>query len=694
MKIQTKITLASVGPLLVALAAVLVTFLIQQRQLTRQVDVTIRDQGFSEASKLAQSVYWLCASTEERNQSRLTHDLAVARQLMQQKGRLEFAPDTVHWDAVNQLTKERLAANLPKVMLGSNWLGQVTSTNESAGLVDEAKLFTRDFCTVFQRMNDAGDMLRVSTSVVKDDGSRAIGTYIPAVRPDGSKNPIIETVLRGDTYRGRAFVVNQWHCAGYEPLWDAAHQRVIGMLYVGIGLREMNKELLTGLVQMKVGKTGYVFILGGDGDERGKYILSRGQERDGENIWESKDASGRLFVQSIIQKGMKAKNGAVDFEVYSWKNPGESAARPKFAAVTSFGPWNWVIGACAYEDDYAQMRTHIEKVQRTILIGILTVAIAIALLAAFSGAAIARTIARPINHVIRSLSESARQISDAASQVSGASQTLAEGSSEQAASTEETSASLEEMSSMTRRNSENVQKANELARETRQAAEKGVSDMTAMNTAMDALKNSSGDIAKIIKTIDEIAFQTNILALNAAVEAARAGEAGMGFAVVADEVRSLAQRSAQAAKETAAKIESAITNTAQGVSLSAKVASALSDIATRARQVDELAVEVAHASREQNQGIQQVNGAVAEMEKSIQSNAASAEESAAAAQELSAQAQIMKQLVGSLVSLVGDSDPAPAAAPGTPAGPHTGRRDTFTAPAPTRIAGHPVHNVS
>jgi len=177
--------------------------------------------------------------------------------------------------------------------------------------------------------------------------------------------------------------------------------------------------------------------------------------------------------------------------------------------------------------------------------------------------------------------------------------------------------------------------------------------MQLMNGAMEAIKISSDDIAKIIKTIDEIAFQTNILALNAAVEAARAGEAGMGFAVVADEVRNLAQRSAQAAKETAGKIEGAITKTAQGVGISKQVSETLLEIATKARQVDELVSEVAGASREQTQGITQVNIAVGQMDKVTQSNAANAEESAAAAEELNAQAVTMKDSVADLLQLVG-----------------------------------------
>jgi methyl-accepting chemotaxis protein len=266
---------------------------------------------------------------------------------------------------------------------------------------------------------------------------------------------------------------------------------------------------------------------------------------------------------------------------------------------------------------------------------------------------IVRSTNRVLARVSGSLEDGANQVASAAGQVSASSQGLAEGASEQAASLEETSSSLEEMSSMTQRNSEGAQKANDLARQARAAAETGAADMAAMNTAMEAIKASSDEIAKIIKTIDEIAFQTNILALNAAVEAARAGEAGMGFAVVADEVRSLAQRCAQSAKETAAKIEGALTKTEQGVQISAKVAQGLQEILAKVRQVDELVAEVAAASKEQTQGISQVNTAVAQMDKVTQSNAANAEESAAAAEELNAQAESLRSAVAELLQLVG-----------------------------------------
>ena len=303
---------------------------------------------------------------------------------------------------------------------------------------------------------------------------------------------------------------------------------------------------------------------------------------------------------------------------------------------------------------------------------IITAVLVTCLIGGVLGFWVAVSVSRSVTRISQNLAEGANQVGSAVGQVSAASQTLAEGSSEQAASLEETSSSLEEMASMTKRNSENAQKANELAKQARNAADKGVGDMETMNQAMEAIKASSDDIAKIIKTIDEIAFQTNILALNAAVEAARAGEAGMGFAVVADEVRNLAQRSAQAAKETAAKIEGAITKTGQGVEISRKVAESLNEIVAKARQVDELAAEVAGASREQTSGISQINVAVGQMDKVTQSNAANAEESAAAAQELNAQANVMRESVAELMQLVG--------------GHQTGAPRTSEKPAPSPIA--------
>jgi methyl-accepting chemotaxis protein len=259
---------------------------------------------------------------------------------------------------------------------------------------------------------------------------------------------------------------------------------------------------------------------------------------------------------------------------------------------------------------------------------------------------------RVLRDLASNLDQGATQTASAARQVSAASQTLSSGASEQAASVEETSASLEEISSMIRSTAENAEKAKALAGEAHSVAQAGSRTMIEMTQAMAAIDSSSAEVAKIVKNIDEIAFQTNILALNAAVEAARAGEAGAGFAVVADEVRSLAQRSAAAAKETAEKIEAAIASSRNGSLSCDKVRGSLTQIAEKVSSTDSLVREIATAAREQAQGIEQINTAITQMDQVTQSNSASAEESASAAEELDAQAASLKDMVGRLRQLV------------------------------------------
>lgn len=652
MKLGTKIVRSSVILVAATTMAILVTLLIEQRQLERQIQNSVRQQAFSEGAKIVQTAYWLCASTESRNQKQLSHSLGVARGLLQKAGDVELSADTVSWQGVNQFTKETVPISLPKMTVGGHWLGQVVRSSEAAPIVDETKRLTGEFCTIFQRINEAGDMLRVCTSVLQTNGSRALSTFIPAKNPDNSANPVVSAVLRGETYRGRAFVVNEWHAAAYEPIWDGGHKRIIGMLYVGIGLDAINKELHDALTEITVGKSGYVYVLGSQGDQRGSYVVSQKGQRDGENLWDAKDSDGRLFIQSIIAKGITTKDGRAEMETYPWKNPGDTTARTKFVAITQFAPWNWVIGAGAYEEDFADVLAQMHHAQKSMMGWVFGVAALALAFAVGAGMYLTRGITGPLLRIVSSVSEGSDQTSSAATQISATSQSLAESASQQAASLEETSASLEEMSSLIKRNAENAHQANDLAQKTRSAADKGTVDMRSMTAAMAAIKASSDETAKIIKTIDEIAFQTNILALNAAVEAARAGEAGMGFAVVADEVRNLAQRSAQAAKETSAKIAGSLVSTSQGVEISAQVAATLEEIAARVRQVDELVAEVAGASREQTQGITQINTAVGQMDRVTQGNAASAEESAAAAEELNAQSELMKHSVAELRELV------------------------------------------
>jgi methyl-accepting chemotaxis protein/methyl-accepting chemotaxis protein-1 (serine sensor receptor) len=265
---------------------------------------------------------------------------------------------------------------------------------------------------------------------------------------------------------------------------------------------------------------------------------------------------------------------------------------------------------------------------------------------------VVRGVTRDVGQAATHLAEGAAQVASAATQVSAASQSLAQGSSEQAASLEETSSSSEEINSMTHKNAENSRAAAELTSQVDQRVGVANQKLEQMVASMTEINTSSEKVSKIIKVIDEIAFQTNILALNAAVEAARAGEAGMGFAVVADEVRNLAQRCAQAAKDTASLIEESLGKSHEGMSNLDHVAEAIRSITESSAKMKVLVDEVNLGSQEQERGIEQIAKAIVQMEQVTQKNAANAEESASASEELSGQAETMRAVVGQLQALV------------------------------------------
>ena len=286
---------------------------------------------------------------------------------------------------------------------------------------------------------------------------------------------------------------------------------------------------------------------------------------------------------------------------------------------------------------------------RTIFYGLV-----VAVLAAIGIAwLITSTLNRRLNRVAGQLEEASCHVKQASQEVAADSCGVADGAQQQTVQLTQTSAALEEMTAMTQRNAQHAETAKMVGADTRAAADLGLRDMAEMSRAMDEIKSAGDNIAKIVKTIDEIAFQTNLLALNAAVEAARAGEAGAGFAVVADEVRSLARRSAQSARETAEKISDSIRKSERGVVISAKVAASLQDIAGKARKVDALVAEISAAGTAQSTGIRQISESVRQMDHVTQNNAAGAEQSAAAAEQLNAESEDVQRAVAELIALIG-----------------------------------------
>lgn len=685
MKLHKKVLLTSVGGVAITAIAIVALLVAQKSWLRANVQKEVGILGRDQCARVAQSVHEMLNVYDRAMKKRLDSELQLAFELLQDRGEVSFDEETVEWTAVDQSSGETSHVRLRKMLVGGEWLGKNRSAEETSPVVDQVKQATGATCTIFQRMNQRGDLLRVCTNVVGGDGDRAIGTYIPAKEPDGSRNPVVASVLSGETYLGRAYVVDQWYLTAYAPIVDG--DQIVGCLYVGVPQDDV-PELRQGIMDLVVGKTGYVFVLQGSGENRGSYVISKGGERDGENILDAEDANGTPFIAEMIDKARNTEPGEVAFQRYSWQNPGEDHARWKITAVTYYEPWDWVIGAGAYEDDFEAALGRIDGSLNMMIWWTIAGAVVVVVLCSLvAGWVTRRTVAalnqavdmladiaqgegdltkrlevdskdeigelahwfnvfiEKMHDMIQQIVESASQFTEGARVVAESSQTVAQGAQTQSASVEEMTAAVEQLASSVEAVRGLATEADQLARQSSQFAENGSQAVEKSIEAMGAIRGSSKRIADIIQVISEIASQTNLLALNAAIEAARAGEHGMGFAVVADEVRKLAERSNQAAQEIAQLIQESTQLVEQGASLSDDMGGALRQILESVQSTADKIGTIAQTTDHQTGTAREVSQAIQGVAEVAEQSAAGSEEMASSSQELGAQADTLRELV-------------------------------------------------
>lgn len=585
-------------------------------------------QAMSNVAQIARDVYGACETANDLIQESINDSLNVARDCIQKHGGLELGKESVEWEAVNQTSRQSVKVTLPKMMIGGAWLKQVRSAQTFSPIVDDVEKLVGVTCTLFQRMNEGGDMLRVATNVKEIDGRRAIGTYLPAFEPDGKANAVLAAVLKGQSYRGLAYVVNAWYLTAYEPIKDRSGH-IIGMFYVGEKLESVS-SLRKAIMSIKVGKTGYVSILGGKGKHRGHYIISKDGTRDNENVWNLKDIHGNLVSQTLVSNAIARPRGDVFYHTYMWQNPDDAHPRKKIAATLYFEPFDWVIVATSYEDDYFQP---IERVRelikgfylRVLLYGGLTMVLA-ALLAALIGRRMAHPIELATNlsgkiatgdlqstrealagakaaGVMRSRDEvgelarafqimtgnldsligqvhrSGIQVTTSATEIAASARELEATVSEQAASTTQVSVTSREISVTAEELNKTMDGVNSSLNDTINMAESGRVDLTRMEGAMrglikatasisaklEVINDRANKISNVVTTINKISDQTNLLSLNAAIEAEKAGEFGRGFSVVAREISRLADQTAMATQDISHVVAEMQTSVASGV---------------------------------------------------------------------------------------------------------------------------------
>jgi methyl-accepting chemotaxis protein-2 (aspartate sensor receptor) len=517
--------------------------------------------------------------------------------------------------------------------------------------------------TVFAASGD--EFIRVTTSLKKENGERAVGTQLDHAHP--SYAPL----RAGGRYIGLATLFGKQYITQYDPIKDAKGQ-VIGVLFIGLDISKNMAMLKERIKAVTIGHTGYIYVLNA-APGKGYGTLLVHPTKEGSNLLDAQSSDGRPFIKDMLE----TRDGTLR---YDWADSPQAAPREKLVMFHTFKDWNWLVAGGTYSDEITAEAAQLRN--RYALLGLAALAVFAGLLLLVvrnfvtrplqrAEAAATRIaggdldvhvaidnkdeiglVLRALNGISHSLSGVVGQVRHGAEQIASASSEIARGNldlsgrtEEQASSLEETAASMEQLSSAVSQNADNAAQANQLAQAASGIAARGGAVVAQVVDTMGSINASSRKIVDIISVIDGIAFQTNILALNAAVEAARAGEQGRGFAVVATEVRNLAQRSAGAAKEIKALIGDSVDKVEAGSRQVEQAGATMQEVVASVQRVTDIMGEITSASEEQRAGIGQVHEAIAQMDQVTQQNAALVEEAAAAAQAMQDQAAELAQVV-------------------------------------------------
>lgn len=542
-------------------------------------------------------------------------ELSLDRSVKRVMPRLKVDP--AHFrqmEAVNQVTSEKIQTRVPGMLVDGNLL-------QGNDFVDRLSEADGNVVTIFVRIPEG--LLRVSTSVFKSDGERAVGTFIP------NSSAVAEKLFAGERFIGRVQVVGAWYIGAYQPL--VQNGQVVGAFFSG-NPEQNSSEIKDHLKAQKIFETGYFFIL----DHEGRMLMH--PKLEGKVMSAETDLDGNPIFKKILEE----KNGLIE---YRWLNAQTQQAQQKVALFRYFPEFDWYLAA-SYNKSEAE----------AVLWDLKSAIVSITLVAMLAMIGISFAFGHAISKSLQRLSDRLLQMTEksslSSSELFASSRTLSSSASDAATSLQQTAAAIEQINSQVKNNLGLAEETNQLGKNSLQTAQSSGEKLKHLNQLMTEIEKDSRQIQEVSTLIDDIAFQTNLLSLNAAVEAARAGEHGKSFAVVAEAVNALAARSADSAKQITRTVNESSERIQSVVAASRDVNQAFAEIVNNTQRFSQLVGEITVSSEEQTAGISQINAAVNQLNSTTESNSQAAGEIADASHELEGNTSELGRTVVELNQLI------------------------------------------
>jgi methyl-accepting chemotaxis protein WspA len=563
---RRKIILLTVCAVIVPVLLIQILTYNMQIGIASAAEVELDKLSVMNIEQIAREAYSICETSNEMLSDKNKIALSLLKDKISNSGGLNLSKEIIEWNAVNQFSRKPSQIKIPKMLLGNQWFGIINNFNKKTLLIDDVTNIAGGTVTIFQRINESGDMIRVATTVKDSNGNRAIGTFIPSTNPDGTKNQVINSILNGKIYTGMAFVVNDWYVTTYEPLYDKSN-KLIGMIYVGEKLATI-ETLRKALMNIKVGKTGYVFIIGTIEPSKGRYILSKDGLRDNEYIWDITDDNGNKVIQEMVNNGLKLKGKDIFSYHYKWRNSTDSVTRDKIAAISYFKQWGWIIGAGTYEDDYYDAKNRINQIIGDLLNKLLIIGFFVLIISIIASALISNKMSAPLlfvtnlatkiaegnlfeaknliaiykgkikkknrninkvkddhlklffsfesmvlklDSLIGQVQKSGIQVTTSVTQIAASARELEATVAEQAASTREVTATSNEISSTAQNLAHSIVEVADNVNGTSRIAESGRTNLSMMERAMSDLAKATASITAKLSVINEKANKISVV---------------------------------------------------------------------------------------------------------------------------------------------------------------------------------------